>query len=62
MIKPNDWKTEAMPNETESFYSGRVLMSQEYEKLQEGMKPKSMDDKWFVYFHEENIYFHQVTS
>ena len=59
MITPSDWKTEIMPEETESFYSGRVLMPHEYKKLMVGLKPNSMEDKWFVYYQEQKIYFHR---
>lgn len=59
MIKPSDWKTVPMPNETDSFYSGRSLVAEEFLKLSAGIKPASMDDKWFVYYQNESIYFHR---
>lgn len=59
MIKSSDWKIEPMPKQTESFYSGRKLLSEEYTKLIIGFKPSSMDDKWFVYSQDESIYFHR---
>lgn len=59
MITPSDWKIDAMPEETEIFYSGRALMPYEYKKLILGLKPNSMEDKWFVYYQKQKIYFHR---
>ena len=59
MINPQDWKIVPMPEETETFYSGRVLSSHEYNKLHEGLKPTQMEDKWFVYYKEQRIHFHR---
>jgi len=59
MTKPDDWKIEAMPNETENFYCGRNLTPQDYSKISSGLIPSSMDDKWFIYSQEESIYFHR---
>lgn len=62
MTKPDDWKKAAMPNETESFVSGRKLRPDEFSKLIMGLKPSSMDDKWFVYWLNQSIYFHRSWS
>lgn len=59
MTEPTDWNTEDMPDETERFYSGRELTSEEYSKLSLGLKPSGMDDKWFIYVKEGYIYFHR---
>ncbi|GMN10850.1 hypothetical protein MTsPCn9_29860 [Croceitalea sp. MTPC9] len=59
MIRPNDWKTIPIPSENESFYSGRLLMPEEYSKLYIRLKPESMDDKWFAYCQGKSIYFHR---
>ncbi|MGP1993574.1 hypothetical protein D9V96_016960 [Zobellia laminariae] len=59
MTKSSDWKIEPMPKQTESFYSGRKLLFEEYSKLVMGFKPTSMDDKWFIYSQNESIYFHR---
>ena len=59
MIKPEDWKIEEMPIETEKFFSGRKLRPNEYSKLKMGLKPSSMDDKWFVYSQTDSVHFHR---
>jgi len=37
-----------------------ISFSQEqYLKLQEGLIPKAMEDKWFIYFENDSLYFHR---
>ncbi|MDL5514424.1 hypothetical protein QSE00_21605 [Arenibacter sp. M-2] len=62
MTKPCDWRHEPMPDEKESFFSGRKLLFDEYSKLEKGIKPSDMDDKWFVYTINESIFFHRSWS
>jgi len=32
---------------------------EQYLKLQKGLIPKAMEDKWFIYFEEDCLYFHR---
>ena len=37
-----------------------ITFSQEqYLKLQKGLIPKAMEDKWFIYFENDSLYFHR---
>jgi hypothetical protein len=32
---------------------------EQYQKLQEGLVPKAMEDKWYIYFENDCLYFHR---
>jgi len=52
----------------EPFSTGRVIpyaerfSPSEYTRLQEGLIPRAMEDKWFVYFDEPHLFLHRRWS
>lgn len=37
----------------------RAFATDEFERLRAGLIPQSMDDKWFVYFEDPNLFLHR---
>ncbi len=57
--KPTDWKTEPMPNETDSLHFSRIFSSGEFERVKMGLIPREMEDKWFIYYDNDTLNIHR---
>ena len=58
-IKKTDWKTTPMPSKKTQISIEAKYSEEEIDLIKEGFKPRSMDDKWFIYFEEPWLYFHR---
>ena len=56
--RADSWKREAFTAGAAIPYRQRFSRP-EYDKLREGLVPRSMEDKWFVYFSEPLLFFHR---
>jgi hypothetical protein len=54
----DSWKREPFTTGLAISYKER-FSEVEYIKLQEGLIPRAMEDKWFVYFDEPYLFFHR---
>lgn len=60
MVKKTDWNSLAdMPQETDHFVLERQLSETEISILKEGHRPEEMEDKWFMYWKNNKLYFHR---
>jgi len=57
--KPTDWKIEALPLKRSTISLDRTFSSQEMERIQRGSVPEQMEDKWFIYWKDDTLYFHR---
>ena len=48
-----------MPAESKKFKFEKLYTDYEAELMMNGHKPKSMDDKWFIYYEAPWLYFHR---
>lgn len=55
----SDWKTEPMPKEHVVLSFPHEFSPEDYEKLQFGVIPRQMEDKWFIYFEDNKLYCHR---
>jgi hypothetical protein len=54
-----DWKTEPMP-ELHTFVTPRLLFNaKQIFRMKRGVVPREMEDKWFVYWKDDCLYFHR---
>ena len=60
--KKKDWKTTELPSKRESLDLQRTFTINEMDQISQGLIPKSMDDKWFIYSEANGIYFHRSWS
>ena len=55
----DDWKTEPMPEQHETFVLNRSVSEEEMEVLRRGNIPQSMEDKWFWYMEKSTLWAHR---
>ena len=54
-----DWKTEAMPEQHETFVLSRSFSDEEMTALRHGNIPQAMEDKWFWYMEGSTLWAHR---
>lgn len=59
IAKQSDWKTTALPSKQGTMSLDRSFSSDEIRRMQAGLVPEQMEDKWFVYWHEDTLFFHR---
>ncbi|MDE6519514.1 MAG: hypothetical protein K2K91_03510 [Ruminococcus sp.] len=60
MVKKSDWKiVKEMPAETAEFTLEMNLNETDMSLIREGLCPKQMEDKWFIYFEDDTLYMHR---
>lgn len=52
----NSWKSEPFGNLVEIPFE-RIFSDEEYQKLEYGLIPQVMEDKWFIYFEDGKLMF-----
>ena len=57
--KASDWKTKPLPVQRTTIFFDRSFTSQEMERIQAGLIPEQMEDKWFIYWNEDRLFFHR---
>jgi hypothetical protein len=55
----SDWKTVPLPEERTRVELGLTFSLEEVEQIQQGVIPEEMEDKWFVYWEGNDLYFHR---
>ena len=59
IAKKTDWKTTPLPPKSVRLTYERAFSSAEGDKIKAGFLPQGMDDKWFIYFENDTLYFHR---
>ena len=59
LAKPSDWKTESLPVQRTTINLDRTFTTKEMERIQAGLIPEQMEDKWFIYWRENRLFFHR---
>ena len=57
--KPTDWKTEALPAKRTTVRLERSFTPEEMDRIRRGLIPKQMEDKWFIYWKDDTLFFHR---
>lgn len=57
--KPTDYKTKALPSERVTIRLDRKFSPQEIMLIRAGLVPKEMEDKWFIYWKDDTLFFHR---
>lgn len=56
----NSWKIlKPMSKMRTQLASPRTFTEEEFEKILKGLIPNSMEDKWFIFFEDNILYFHR---
>ncbi|MGZ8886075.1 MAG: hypothetical protein ACXW1O_05855 [Halobacteriota archaeon] len=57
--KRNNWKSEALPSKHTTIALNRQFSLIEMRKIRAGLVPQQMEDKWFVFWERDALYFHR---
>lgn len=57
--KKVDWGTKEMPSQNALLSVYKEFTPTEYKELQKGIYPEEMEDKWFIYFESDRLFFHR---
>lgn len=57
--KKEDWQTCQMPSEQRTIVVTRTFSRTEMQRIQAGLIPQQMEDKWFIYWHDDSLFFHR---
>lgn len=57
--KRSDRKTEQMPEDSQSLMIERDFTAEEFNKITDGIIPRDMDDRWFVYYEAPFLFLHR---
>ena len=57
--KRGDWKTTPLPTQRQSIAVARHYSADEFARLRDGVMPREMEDKWFVFYEEPWLYLHR---
>jgi 8-oxo-dGTP diphosphatase len=57
--RPGDWKAEPLPERVGALAFKRSFSAAEFMRLQRGVVPEQMEDKWFVVWHDDALWLHR---
>jgi len=57
--KPKDLRTEALPSKKATIRLNRTFSPQETKHIRRGLVPEQMEDKWFIYWKDDTLFFHR---
>lgn len=62
IVTKEDWSISPMPEKNTQFKIKRKLSKADLERLKRGHYPEEMEDRWFYYYEDGNVYFHRSWS
>jgi hypothetical protein len=58
-ITRDDWKLCEMPKSHATIRVNRRFSEREINKIKMGLRPESMDEKWFIFYERDRLYIHR---
>jgi hypothetical protein len=55
----SDWRTHPLPPTHASIQLDRLFSNEEINHLRRGFLPEEMEDKWFIYWQNDTLFFHR---
>ena len=60
LAQPTDWgELKQLPAGRATLVLNRLFSAQEMKRIQRGLIPEQMEDKWFIYWQDNTLYFHR---
>ena len=59
IAKRTDWKTEPLPPRRTNIPLDRSFKPHEMERIHQGLVPAQMEDKWFIFWEDNTLFFHR---
>ena len=57
--QPDDWNTKPFPQEESGVTLNRTFSLDELAHIKRGVVPKEMEDKWFIYWQDDGLFFYR---
>lgn len=57
--RKTDWQTKDPPSTVCTIPLNRTFPPQEMERIRMGLVPEQMEDKWFIYWQDDTLFFHR---
>ena len=57
--KEEDWTTQPLPAQRTTVLLERSFSDQEMQQIRAGLIPEEMEDKWFIYWKDDALFFHR---
>ena len=54
-----DWKTKALPKKRTTISLDRLFSNEQMKRIKDGLVPREMEDKWFIYWDGKFLRFHR---
>ena len=55
----SDWRTQPLPPIRMAIELRRVFSNDEMNHIRRGFLPEAMEDKWFIYWQDDTLFFHR---
>jgi len=55
----SDWSTRELPSKRTTIPLDRSFSAGETKRMRAGLVPEEMEDKWFIYWHNNALFFHR---
>ncbi len=55
----SDWRTSELPSKRTTIALDRLFPPHDIERIKLGLIPQEMEDKWFVYWEKDALFFHR---
>jgi hypothetical protein len=59
VAKPSDWKIKALPSQRTTIPLSRCFSPIEMQRIRMGLVPEQMEDKWFIYWKDDALFFYR---
>ena len=58
----SDWDIKPMPEDVSVIDCSIQYLDAEMKQIEKGIIPEEMEEKWFIYFEDDKLYFHRSWS
>lgn len=58
-VVQSDWQTKPLPRKHSTVALDRAFNAQEMSAIRSGLLPEEMEDKWFIYWSDDTLFFHR---
>jgi hypothetical protein len=57
--RKTDWETKELPAKRSTISMSGTFSPHEIQRVQAGLVPEQMEDKWFIYWQDDKLFFHR---
>lgn len=57
--RPGDWQATPLPVQVSALAFTRSFSAADFRRLQQGVVPEAMEDRWFIVWHDDALWVHR---